>query len=265
MEVLKENNTLARKEIQKLYQEINDVKKAKIEADDKWRSRFDKWGEEIESLRKKNKELRNKLDENSPSCENKVSDSINILTKNFKKLQHFLEMECPKSLDIDPSEHQEEIHTLREEVKFLRSKNDKDLMERDAEIELLKAKLDLRESNRLSEVKERMKESIIQINEENQKEVKQLINRNNILKEKLLNQVHQQESIIYLKKKLLEKDKLVKVKNKTVEDLMSQVKLRELEIEQLREAIMNFQKALEMKSIVEMRNASMRKYDMENE
>lgn len=264
LENSKKKNSKIELEIQKLHQEINNQKRKNIDSEEKWRTRFEKWGEEIETLRKKNKDLKNKLDENNTpiNTSSAVSESIKHLTKNFKKLQHFLEMECPKTLELDPSEHREEMHALREEVSFLKSKHEKEILEKEAKIELLKARVELKETNRLSLMKETMRESISKLTEENNKELKQLISRNNILKEKLLNQVHQQESIIYLKKKLIEKDKIVKIKNRIIADLKSQVTLRELEIDQLRDAIMNFQKALEMKSIVEMRNASMKKFEI---
>lgn len=242
-------------EIQSLYHEINELKRTKITSDEKWRKRFKKWGEEIEVLRNRNKELTKEVS-TGRGCGPRIStgrnskvDSVSQLTNSISQLQNILNLESLTTSFFNPKDD------YKEQMIYLEQR----LIKKETEIEILKSKLALKDTNKLSEVKERFRQSVLKVSEENRQEIRQLISRNNILKEKLLNQVHQQESIIYLKKKLIEKDKIVRIKNDTVEDLRSQVTLRELEIDQLRNAIVNFQRALEMKSIVEMRSGSIGK------
>jgi hypothetical protein len=176
------------------------------------------------------------------------------MAQSFEHLREFIAAtnQDLTNQEIDPIQN---LKNIREKLKRVEIEKESTIMEYKKRLEELAAEKDMEIELKTSEIEIKLRKTLMQLTTNHQEEVKKLISRNNILKEKLLKKVHLSESMIVLKKENMEKDSIVKVKSDTIANLKSQVKLKELEVGQMRDAIVNFQKAMELKKIHEGRRA----------
>ena len=178
-----------------------------------------------------------------------MTNKLNSLAIYFKKM---IEEKNSNNQALD-SDEAELISSLTSEVRSLKLESQIQKVKFKSDLEDLKTEIQQAADLQVVEATLEVKKEMLKATEKLRKEIDELTQRNHVLKEKMLKGVHAKESLIHLQKLLLEKNDVIMTKDQTVDNLQSQVRLKEMEIDRLNRTILNFRKAMEMKRSGEKR------------